>query len=87
MGFHMNKFLGRVKYLCNISFMVDVMILVALLISVPALAVEQEESSHDQVAERAKAAWLDGTPTIALEILDQEVPQNSGDLGLQKLRG
>jgi len=59
----------------------------AVSISVPGLAHQQQTKSDDGVVDRAKAVWLNGAPNPALEILDQEMQGNPTDLRILKLRG
>ena len=80
------SFKGR-NFIRNSTFALSCMVLLTLLISISALANPQPTITNDGVADRAKAAWLDGAPNRALEILDQEAQDDPTDLRILKLRG
>jgi tetratricopeptide (TPR) repeat protein len=53
----------------------------------PAFTQEPPMTLEQEIAEDAKAAWLEGTTPLALEILRQGIQDNPNALELQKLRG
>ena len=52
-----------------------------------AMANDQGLPSESQVAQRAKAAWEQGTTDLALGILDQGIHENPQAFALHQLRG
>lgn len=62
------------------------MILVALYLG-SGVAQAQKKTSGNGMAERARAAWMDGSPDRALDILDQDIQEFPGFSLLQQLRG
>jgi len=63
------------------------MLLLTTSLSALAFAEDSQIRPEQEIAEQAKAAWLDGATNPALEILDQGIEAHPHALALQKLRG
>ena len=83
----MNTSFLRLKCQWNIKMIFYILLFLTLTISTPAFAEQQQMNAGDSVADRAKATWMDGATSRALDILDQGIRDDPHDLKLQKLRG
>jgi len=64
-----------------------VIVLMTWSMSPCAFAEDQQMNAGDMVADRVEAAWMDGSATRALTILEQGIRDHPHALALQKLRG
>ena len=83
----MEPFFVRLRYQWNIEAILRVTLLTMLGLSTFAFAEDQRLHAGEMVDDRAKAAWMDGDPTRALDILDQAIRDSPDAHTLQKLRG
>ena len=71
----------------NLEALLVVIVLVTWSISPFAFAEDQQMNAGDRIADRAEAAWMDGSATRALNILAQGIQDHPHALPLKKLRG
>ena len=84
--FTMNVFLVLMKRQLTIRTSMIVLFMVIVAMSSLAFAKDQHNAIH-MIAKQAEAAWIEGSTTSALDILNQGLRSNSQALLLQKLRG
>ena len=83
----MKKNHAWVTYVRKVGEILGMVVLVALCTGVEILAQDQEMISGEVVAKQAKAAWMEGSPNHALDLLDQGIREFPLSALLQKLRG
>ncbi len=83
----MKKHPAWLTYTQKVGAIHSMVILVALCTGAGIFAQDQEMISGEVVANQAKAAWMDGSPNRALDILDQGIREFPRFSLLQKLRG
>ena len=86
-GFHMKTLFVCLRSPWNLKALFVVTVLVTWFMSPCAFAEDQQAKAGDVVADRVEAAWMDGSATRALTILDQGIRDQPLTLSLQKLRG
>ena len=82
----MKKRFPWLTYSWKVVMIHSMVILVALYLG-SGVAQAQEKTSGNGMAEQARAAWMDGSPDRALDILDQGIQEFPGFSLLQQLRG
>ncbi len=75
------------EYSLSGTILLGISLLTLFTIGTPTFAIENPIQSEREIAERAKAAWMDGAITPALEILNKGLRAHPQALELQKLRG
>jgi len=83
----MKKHLAWLTYTWKVGAVHGMVILVVLCTGAGIFAQDQEMIPGEVVANQAKAAWMDGSPNRALDLLDQGIREFPLFLLLQKLRG
>jgi len=70
-----------------INVFLGIMLLMTLPLTTSTYADDTQVPPEQEIVDQANAAWLEGAPNPALEILDQGITSHPGALTLQKLRG